>query len=422
MGDRVAVLKDGILQQCDSPRHMYDHPNNVFVAGFIGSPAMNLLEVDVTDGGVLHGHTVPIAVERPRPGRRARTSPWVSVPRTSSCRTDGLGIPVTVDVVEELGADAYIYGPPSKAARGHRRERRRRAVHRARRRSSSPGEGREDLPRAEAGSRARLRRPSRACASATDRERLVRNAFPYAAGPAPFPVPAQRHTRPPRAASRSGACRWASIDGCRRACHDDRVTLEITTARPESALLDLPWSTPLEEWPETSLAALPRGISRHVVRFVKLGPRVLAVKEIKDDIADREYAMLRSLRRLDVPSVEPFGVVHGRTAADGEPLDACLVTAPPAVLAALPRALQPEPAPRHRRAPHRRPRRAPRAPAPRRLLVGRRARCPTPSSAATRARSRPTSSTPRPASCTRGCPTASASTTSTSPGSTSPAS
>ncbi len=104
------------------------------------------------------------------------------------------------------------------------------------------------------------------------------------------------------------------------------MTLEITTARPESALLDLPWSTPLEDWPESTLAALPRGISRHVVRFVKLGGRVLAVKEIKDDIADREYAMLRNLRRLDVPCVEPFGVVHGRTTEDGEPLDACLIT------------------------------------------------------------------------------------------------
>jgi multiple sugar transport system ATP-binding protein len=50
MGDRVAVLKDGYLQQCDSPRRMYDHPNNVFVAGFIGSPAMNLFEVPVVDG------------------------------------------------------------------------------------------------------------------------------------------------------------------------------------------------------------------------------------------------------------------------------------------------------------------------------------------------------------------------------------
>src|SRR5512132_793344 len=62
MGDRVAVMKDGVLQQCDTPRHMYDHPNNVFVAGFIGSPAMNLLDVSVVDGGVKVGNsTVPIA-------------------------------------------------------------------------------------------------------------------------------------------------------------------------------------------------------------------------------------------------------------------------------------------------------------------------------------------------------------------------
>ncbi|ADU49413.1 DUF4032 domain-containing protein [Intrasporangium calvum] len=104
------------------------------------------------------------------------------------------------------------------------------------------------------------------------------------------------------------------------------MSLAITTARPESALLDLPWSTPLEDWPESVLAALPRGISRHVVRFVRLGSRVLAVKEIKSELADREYVMLRNLRRLDVPSVEPFGVVHGRVAADGTPLDSCLVT------------------------------------------------------------------------------------------------
>ncbi len=104
------------------------------------------------------------------------------------------------------------------------------------------------------------------------------------------------------------------------------MTLDITTARPDPALLDLPWSLPLEDWPESTLAALPRGISRHVVRFVKLGPRVLAVKEIKVELAEREYAMLRNLRRLGVPSVEPFGVVRGRTDSDGNPLDACLIT------------------------------------------------------------------------------------------------
>ena len=58
MGDRVAVLKDGLLQQVDTPRDLYDHPDNVFVAGFIGSPAMNLLELPVTDGGVKFGDTV----------------------------------------------------------------------------------------------------------------------------------------------------------------------------------------------------------------------------------------------------------------------------------------------------------------------------------------------------------------------------
>lgn len=104
------------------------------------------------------------------------------------------------------------------------------------------------------------------------------------------------------------------------------MALELTAARPDPALLDLPWRLPLEEWPEDLLAALPRGISRHVVRFVRLSGRVLAIKEIKDDIARREYEMLRNLRRLDVPSVEPFAVVSGRIGHDGEPLDACLVT------------------------------------------------------------------------------------------------
>ena len=102
--------------------------------------------------------------------------------------------------------------------------------------------------------------------------------------------------------------------------------MQFTTARPDPALLDLPWSTPLEEWPESTLAALPRGISRHVVRFVRLGHKVIAVKEIKADLAEREYAMLRNLRRLDVPCVEPFGVVKGRADQSGEPLDACLLT------------------------------------------------------------------------------------------------
>jgi multiple sugar transport system ATP-binding protein len=88
MGDRVAVLKDGILQQCDSPRHMYDKPNNVFVAGFIGSPAMNLLQTDVDGDTLLFGVR----------------------PEDMDVVGDGAGMPTEVEVVEELGADAYIYG------------------------------------------------------------------------------------------------------------------------------------------------------------------------------------------------------------------------------------------------------------------------------------------------------------------------
>src|SRR6478752_7599933 len=104
------------------------------------------------------------------------------------------------------------------------------------------------------------------------------------------------------------------------------MALGISAARADPALLDLPWRVPLEAWPEDLLAALPRGISRHVVRFVRLAGRVLAVKEIKADLARREYELLRSLNRLQMPCVEPFAVVSGRIGLDGEPLDACLIT------------------------------------------------------------------------------------------------
>jgi hypothetical protein len=102
--------------------------------------------------------------------------------------------------------------------------------------------------------------------------------------------------------------------------------LQITAAAPDPALLDLPWDVPLEEWPDEVLAALPRGISRHIVRFVKMSGRVIAVKEIGETVAYREYELLRQLGRLDVPSVVPVGVITGRRAPDGEPLEAVLIT------------------------------------------------------------------------------------------------
>lgn len=124
MGDRVAVLKDGLLQQVDSPRNMYDRPANLFVAGFIGSPAMNLVEVPITDGGVKFGNSVvPVS-------REALTSAADKGDRTvtvgvrpehfdlvdgagsagSLSKDAPAGVAVTVNVVEELGADGYVYG------------------------------------------------------------------------------------------------------------------------------------------------------------------------------------------------------------------------------------------------------------------------------------------------------------------------
>jgi len=102
--------------------------------------------------------------------------------------------------------------------------------------------------------------------------------------------------------------------------------LQITAASPDPALLDLPWDVPLRDWPADTLAALPRGISRHIVRFARLSGRVIAIKEIGESVAYREYELLRQLHRLDVPSVEPVGVITGRSTPDGEPLEAVLIT------------------------------------------------------------------------------------------------
>ena len=94
-----------------------------------------------------------------------------------------------------------------------------------------------------------------------------------------------------------------------------------------SGLLDLPWSQPLEDWPADRLVGLPRGISRHVVRFVRVAGEVFAVKEISAWSAEREYDLLRALGRAGVPAVHPVGIVDGRQAADGSALETALVTA-----------------------------------------------------------------------------------------------
>jgi multiple sugar transport system ATP-binding protein len=113
MGDRVAVLKEGVLQQVDTPRNLYARPRNEFVAGFIGSPAMNLVPVPLAEGGaVLAGH----AVQLPRTALAAlaeegsRTATLGFRPEAVEFVGAGQGFPVEVQVVEELGSDAYAYG------------------------------------------------------------------------------------------------------------------------------------------------------------------------------------------------------------------------------------------------------------------------------------------------------------------------
>jgi multiple sugar transport system ATP-binding protein len=111
MGDRVAVLKDGILQQVDTPLALYDRPANLFVAGFIGSPAMNLLSGKVgSDGRVeVDGHE--LLVDREALSRADGEVTLGVRPESWRVAEDGeAGYPIKVAVIEELGADAYLYG------------------------------------------------------------------------------------------------------------------------------------------------------------------------------------------------------------------------------------------------------------------------------------------------------------------------
>jgi multiple sugar transport system ATP-binding protein len=113
MGDRVAVLKDGYLQQVDTPRNLYDRPDNVFVAGFIGSPAMNLVDVDLDqEGAVLGGrsHALPQAVMSALAKEDAKTATIGFRPEAVRVVGEGEGFAFEVVVVEELGSDAYAYG------------------------------------------------------------------------------------------------------------------------------------------------------------------------------------------------------------------------------------------------------------------------------------------------------------------------
>ena len=109
MGDRVAVMKDGILQQVDTPLALYDSPKNLFVAGFIGSPAMNLMTGKRVEGGVQIGdYTVPVPRDVLAKAAGEETLTVGIRPEAFKVSPEGIGLDVAI--VEELGADSYLYG------------------------------------------------------------------------------------------------------------------------------------------------------------------------------------------------------------------------------------------------------------------------------------------------------------------------
>jgi multiple sugar transport system ATP-binding protein len=111
LGHRVAVLQDGRLQQCASPRKLYAQPANTFVAGFIGSPAMSLCTVPVGSNGSVDLGAASVALSdaaTAEVGARGLSSVVVGI-RPEALELAGDGIPAVVEVVEELGADSYVF-------------------------------------------------------------------------------------------------------------------------------------------------------------------------------------------------------------------------------------------------------------------------------------------------------------------------
>jgi multiple sugar transport system ATP-binding protein len=111
MGHRVAVLRDGLLQQVDTPRNLYDRPANVFVAGFIGSPAMNLRTAALVPGGATFGGLTILLPDSVLAQTTGMDDVVLGIrPESFAPSANGSGLPLTVHLVEELGADAYLYG------------------------------------------------------------------------------------------------------------------------------------------------------------------------------------------------------------------------------------------------------------------------------------------------------------------------
>jgi multiple sugar transport system ATP-binding protein len=122
MGDRIAVMSLGVLQQLDTPQNLYDYPANKFVAGFIGSPSMNFVDVELEGrDGKIFAKSPGFTMQAP-PIKEKALAPFVGKTVTMGVRPEhlveisrlpgfipGMAIPVTVDIVELLGNENFVY-------------------------------------------------------------------------------------------------------------------------------------------------------------------------------------------------------------------------------------------------------------------------------------------------------------------------
>lgn len=367
MGDRVAVLKDGILQQCDSPRRMYDREQRLR-RGLHRLPAMNLFEVPVVDGGVKFGNTVH-PVERDVLAKAHGGTVTLGVRPEDMDPTNGEGLPILIDVVEELGADA----PTSTA---------------------SSRDGRSDKPII--ASTVAVPRP-RATQSPSPRGGAVTSSTPRQAC-ASRPDPTGSITTKAPTFSQGGGLLHSAVAprpgvSCQHGIHGPADHGESPGPRP----LRPPWSIPLEDWDASYLAASPRYLpARRPLRpRLGQGDRRQGDQGGHRSRGVRAAALAAQARHaLGRPL---HGIVGGRVDDEGNELDACLLTYPwssrsPIARSSVSGCGPTPPASCSTRS------RCSQCACLVRLLVGRRVAVEH-ALPARRVRSRPTSSTPRPGSC-----------------------
>ena len=343
MGDRVAVLKDGLLQQCDTPRRMYDHPDNVFVAGFIGSPAMNLLEVAVTDGGVKFGDQhLPIerehlaerrqqvaTVGRPPRGPRHRRPTARACPSPSTSSRSSAPTPTSTAPPARAPTPTPVRGP--------------------RRRPHAPAEGQRRSTWSPTRATCTCSTPRPASASATERSPSTRRWRCPTAGAATSCCPPGVPPRA-RATRRDGA--WAAAPTRRQAgrrvprwsrgTRDHRRPARPRPARP--AVVDPAGG--VARGPARGPA--PRHLAAHRPLRQGLRPRSSRSRRSRTTWPAASTTCCGCCRSWTSPASSPFGVISGRTDAGRRGARRLPADPAPAVLAALPRAVQPDAAARHR--------------------------------------------------------------------------